>query len=150
MRGILALFAALFSSHALAQDAPWAVLMDTTSVIDGRRTYLVTAKRGDLRISLGCDLGGVIVGFSFERPVLDASPRHAGAYRVGQSPPVRVTWDGGDATGGALFNGEAKAAMEAMFPAPVLHIRIGHEERSVDLHGITPFGAKVKEACGFR
>ena len=133
---------------AFAQDAPWTVLRDTVSQIDGKRTFIVTARRGDLAISVGCDLGGPIVGVSFQRPALEASPRHKGAYRAGQSAPVSVTWDGGDATGGALFDSEAKAAMAVMMSAPVWHVRIGHEERSVDLHGLAPFERRVKEACG--
>lgn len=144
---VAALVANVAPKVVMAQDAPWSVLRDTVSAIDGKRTFLVAARRGDLAISVGCDLGGPMVGISFQRAALDASPKHRGAYRAGQSAPVSVTWDGGDASGGALFDAEAKDAMESMFAAPIWHIRIGHEERSIDLHGLAPFADRVRDAC---
>lgn len=147
MRVIFALVAALFSSQAFAQDAGWSVLRDTVSQVDGKRTFSVFAKRGDVVVSVGCDISGPMVSVFFDRDVVDVSTPHRGAYRAGGSSPVHVTWDGGDTKGGTLFNGEARDAIEALLPAPIWHVRIGHEERSIDMHGLAPYAERIRAAC---
>lgn len=133
---------------APAEDLkPWITSTPFVSPIDDRRSFDVSAERGDLTLRLGCRLDRPLVRVVFSRLLLPNRDKITGAYRLDQKPPVVVAWSGEDGTSWSLDVPEAKAALEGLFAARLFHIRIGELERTIPLAGLAALSTRYREAC---
>ena len=126
---------------------PWIATDLFVSPIDGRRTFAFAAERGDLTLRFGCRLDRPLVQVTFARLLLPSRDKLAGAYRLDQRPPIVVSWMSEDALTWSLDVPEAKAALDTLFGARILHIRIGELERSIALDGMAALQARYRDAC---
>lgn len=144
----LAAFAVMIPDATQARDTQWGVVENKTSAVDGKRTFIVAARRADVYLAVGCELiDGPIVNVALASPGNIRAGKTEGAYRLDDAAPVSVTWDASGPEGGALYGEAARVLIPALMRARTWHIRIGGEERSLNVEGAHAMVAAVVSAC---